>query len=72
MDYDCLKNHDRLMAVDLSQQNDLDAYLKVTLEMEFSSELIKLDYNVNATEVSADQIMFSNNFGKQLNLFKKI
>ena len=60
------------MAVDLSQQNDLDAYLKVTLEMEFSSELIKLDYNVNATEVSADQIMFSNNFGKQLNLFKKI
>ena len=60
------------MAVDLSQQNDLDAYLTVTLEMEFSSELIKLDYNVNATEVSADQIMFSNNFGKQLNLFKKI
>ena len=60
------------MAVDLSQQNDLDAYLKVTLEMEFSSELIKLDYNVNATEVRSDQIMFSNNFGKQLNLFKKI
>ena len=60
------------MAVDLSQQNDLDAYLKVTLEMEFSAELIKLDYNVNATEVSADQITFSNNFGKQLNLFKKI
>ena len=52
------------MAADLSQQNNLDAYLKATLQMEFLRRLKKLKNNGNATEVSADQSMFFNNFRK--------
>ena len=52
------------MAADLSQQNNLDAYLKVTLQMEFFRRLKKLKNNGNATEVSADHSMLFNNFRK--------
>ena len=52
------------MTVDLNQHNNLDAYLKVTLEIEFLAQFKKLDDNGNATEENADQSMFSKNFRK--------
>ena len=41
LDYDYIKNHYRLIAVDLSRQNELDADLKAIQLIEFDGQLKK-------------------------------
>ena len=43
LDYDYIKNHYRLIAVDLSWQNELDADLKEIQEIEFVGQLKNAD-----------------------------
>ena len=50
MDYDYIKNHYRLIVVDLSRKKELDTDLKVIQQIEFVGELKKLDNNGNATD----------------------
>ena len=47
MDYDYIKNHDRLIAVDVSRQKELDADPKTIQQIEFFGQL-KNDDGVNA------------------------
>ena len=53
-----MKNHYRLIAVDLSRQKELDADLKVIQQIEFVGKLEKLDANDNTTNAGNDQSMF--------------
>ena len=63
--YDYIKNHYRLIAVDLSRQKELDANPKAIQEIEFIGELKKLDANDNATDARDNgQSSFSFNFKK--------
>ena len=55
MDYDYIKNHYRLRAVDLSRQKGLDVDPKSIQQMEFLGQLKRLDNNGNATSTNADQ-----------------
>ena len=59
LDYDFIKNHYRLIAVDLSRQRELDADSKAIQQIEFVEQLKKLDNNNNnATDKGNDQSMF--------------
>ena len=57
LDYDCIKNHYRLIAVDLSRQKELDADPKAIQQIQFVGQLRKLDYNDNTTDEGNDQSM---------------
>ena len=57
-DYDYIRNHYSLIAVDLSRQKELDADPKVIQPIEFVGQLKKLDDNDNATDEGNDQSMF--------------
>ena len=50
LDYDYIKNHYRLMAVDLSRQKELDAYPKSIQQIEFVGQLKKVNNTVNNPE----------------------
>ena len=50
LDYDYIKNHYRLMAVDLSRQKELDAYPKSIQQIEFVGQLKKVNNAVNNPE----------------------
>ena len=50
LDYDYIKNHYRLIAVDLSRQGILDADPKVTQQIEFVGRLKNPDYATAANE----------------------
>ena len=50
LDYDFIKNHYRLTAVDLSRQKQLHADLKAIQQIEFVGQLKKLGDDGNATE----------------------
>ena len=53
------KNHYRLIAVNLSRQKELDAYLKAIQQIEFIGQLKKLDANDNDADAGDnDQYMF--------------
>ena len=57
--YDYIKNHYRLIAVNLSRQKELDADSKAILQIEFIGQLKKLDTNDNATDAGDNnQSMF--------------
>ena len=58
LDYDYIKNYYRLIAVDLSGQEQLDADPKTIQQREFVGQLKKLDDNVNVTDDGNDQSMF--------------
>ena len=58
LDYDYIKNHYRLIAVDLSRQKELDADLKAIQEREYVRQLKKLDNYGNAADAANDQSMF--------------
>ena len=60
LDYDFIKNHYRLIAVDLSRQRELDADSKAIQQIEIVEQLKKLDNNNNnnATDEDNDQSMF--------------
>ena len=47
LDYNYIKNHDRLIAVDLSRQNKLDADPKAIQQIEFLEQLKSID-GINA------------------------
>ena len=50
MDYDCTKNHYRLIAVDLGRQQELDTDPKAIQEIEFTAQLKNTDgENVDGT-----------------------
>ena len=54
MDYDCTKNHYRLIAVDLSRQQELDTDPKAIQEIEFNAQL----KNTDGENVDGTQYMF--------------
>ena len=54
LDYDYIKNYYRLIAVDLSGQEELDADPKTIQQTEFVGQLKKLDDNVNVTDDGND------------------
>ena len=58
LDYDYIKNHYRLIAIDLSRKKELDADAKAIQLIEFVEQLKKLDDNYNATDAGNDQSMF--------------
>ena len=58
LDYDYIKNHYKLIAVDLSRKKQLDADPKPIQQIEFTSQLKKLVDDGNATEAADDQSMF--------------
>ena len=58
LDYDYIKNHYRLIAVDLSRQNKLDVDPKATRQIEFVGQLKQLDNNGNATDAGNDESTF--------------
>ena len=50
LDYDSIKNHSRLIAVDLSRQKELDADLKAIQQIEFVGQLKNQDNVIVANE----------------------
>ena len=54
--YDYIKNHSRLIAVDLSRQKELYADPKTIQQMELVGQLEKIDNNGSATGAGANQI----------------
>ena len=58
LDYDYIKNHYRLIAVDLSRQKELDADPKAIQQIEFVGQSKKLDDHGNAADAGNDQSMF--------------
>ena len=57
LDYDYIKNHYRLTAVDLSRQKELDAYSKAMQQIEFVGQLKRQDNNGTVTDAGSDQSM---------------
>ena len=58
LDYDYIKNRYRLIAVDLSRQNELDTNPKTIQRIEFVGQLKKRGADDNATDAGNDQSMF--------------
>ena len=58
LNYDYIKYHYRLIAVDLSKQKQLDADRKPIQQIEFFGQLKRLDNNSNATDPGNDQSRF--------------
>ena len=59
MDYDYIKNHYRLIVIDLSRQKELDADPKAIQQVEFVGQLKKLDANDSPADTAGnDQSMF--------------
>ena len=57
LDYDYIKNHYRLIAVDLSIQKELES--KVIQETEFVRQFQNVDNNYNVIDANGTQSMFS-------------
>lgn len=61
LDYNFIKNHCRLITVDLIRQKELDTNPKTAnriQQIEFVEELRKLDNNGSATDTDNDQFVF--------------
>ena len=58
MDYDYIKNHYRLIPVDLITQKELDADPKVIQQIEFAGKLKKFRCNGNSIDAVHDRSMF--------------
>ena len=54
-----MKNHYRLIAIDLSRRKELHADPKANQQIEFVRQLKKLDDDDNATDAANDQFMFA-------------
>ena len=65
MDYECVNNHYKLIAVDLTRQKELYVDPKASWQIEFLWQLSKLNPNGITTDIAADQNMFV------LTIFKK-
>ena len=57
-DYDYIKNHYRLIVVDLSRQKELDGDPKAVQSIEFAGQLKKLNANYNDAEAGNVQSTF--------------
>ena len=58
LDYDYIKNHSRLIAVNLSRKEELDADPEGIQQIGFVGKLKKLDANCNAIDADDDQSWF--------------
>ena len=58
LDYDFVKNYYRVVAVNLSSQEELDDNKKVIWQIELLGQLKKLDDHYNVTDGGNDQSMF--------------
>ena len=58
LDYEYIKNHYRLMTIDLSRWKELDADPEAIHQIEFAWQLKKLHHDYNATDAGNDQSMF--------------
>ena len=58
LDYDYIKNHYRIITVDMSRQKELDDDSKAMQQIEFVEQLKKLDNNGNAADPDNDKSMF--------------
>ena len=54
MDYDYIKNHYRLIVIDLSRQKELDADPKAIQQVEFVGQLKKLDANDSPADTAGN------------------
>ena len=67
LDYEYIKNHYRLMTIDLSRRKELDADPEAIHQTEFAWQLKKLHHDYNATDAGNDQSVCFNNFKNQRN-----
>ena len=58
LDYEYIKNHYRLIAVDLNRQKELDTDPKAVQQVQLVGQLKKLDGDGNATDAGNDQSLF--------------
>ena len=58
LDYDYIKNHFRVVTVDLCRQKELDADPKAIQQIEFVGQSKKLDADDSATDAGDGQSMF--------------
>ena len=58
LDYDYIKNHYRIIAVDLNRQKELDADPKAIQQIEFVGQLKNVDNDYNAIDADGRQSMF--------------
>ena len=58
LEFDYIKNNYRLIAVDLSRQEELNTDLNAVQQIEFIGQLKKLDHDGNVTDSGNDQSMF--------------
>ena len=58
LDYDYIKNHYKIIAIDMSRQKELDADPKAIKQIEFAEKLKNLDKSGNPAAPGNDQSMF--------------
>ena len=62
LDYEYIKNHYRLIAVDLRRRKKIDAVTKAIQSKKFVGQLQKIDDNITATDKGNDESMFALTF----------
>ena len=69
LEYDYIKNHHRLVVVDLSRQKELHGDPRTIQQIQFVGQLKKIDADVNATDAGDNDQSMSvclNNFRKKI------
>ena len=62
LDYEYIKNHYRLIAVDLRRRKKIDVVTKAIQSKKFVGQLQKIDDNITATDKGNDESMFALTF----------
>ena len=62
LDYEYIKNHYRLIAVDLRRRKKIDVVTKAIQSKKFVGQLQKIDDNITATDKGKDESMFALTF----------
>ena len=62
LDYEYIKNHYSLIAVDLRRRKKIDVDTKAIQPKKFVGQLQKIDDNINATDKGNDESMFALTF----------
>ena len=62
LDYEYIKNHYRLIAVDLRRRKKIDVVTKAIQSKMFVGQLQKIDDNITATDKGNDESMFALTF----------
>ena len=66
LDYEYIKNHYRLIAVDLRRRKKIDVVTKAIQSKKFVGQLQKIDDNITATDKGNDESMFALTFLKKM------